>query len=110
MSRESIFNLATVSPASTSLSRSEEPCPPLSRIIVPLNSSSVKIITSTLPPASVKHPYHVVIQCNQPGSGCAFPLQVSSLPPGLSNNNSELGGIPTTAGSFTFTVTVTASG
>jgi len=76
-------------------------------VTVPLNSAPVKIITSILPPATLNHLYNVTIQCNQPGNPCFFSLQ-GSIPPGLhftEGNSGVLNGVPTTAGSFNFTVT-----
>src|SRR5438046_4994002 len=78
-------------------------------IDVPFSSSSVKILTTLLPAATVGHFYNVTIECNQPGNPCFFSLQ-GSVPPGLrfsEGNLAVLKGMPTSSGSFTFSVTAT---
>jgi hypothetical protein len=77
--------------------------------LIATRSSGPVILTTTLPPATVGIPYSTLLLA----SGGAFPYTWSvisgSLPPGLTLNPStgEISGVPTAAGSYTFTVQVT---
>src|ERR1051326_1930152 len=79
---------------------------------VPVNNpSSVKIITTVLPPATVQQPYDVPILLNQPLNSASVSISGGSLPPGLTGcSDSPLCGKPTASGTYKFTVTASGPG
>lgn len=72
-----------------------------------VSAAPIKILTTALPNAVLKHAYDVSLITNRLTSPAVFSLQsaASSLPPGITlNSGGELQGTPTTAGTFTFKV------
>lgn len=76
-----------------------------------VNNPPVKIITSTLPPATVQQPYSVTILVNQ--SPAVTPsIPGGSLPPGLTTacSGATICGKPTASGTFNFTASAASGG
>jgi CSLREA domain-containing protein len=71
-----------------------------------VNSGSISITPSSLPPGTVNVPYTAIFAS---GGTAPFTFSVANpanLPPGISLSGNQLVGTPTTAGSYTFTINV----
>jgi uncharacterized repeat protein (TIGR01451 family) len=78
---------------------------------ITIGCPTITINTTSLPNTSRGALYNQTISVSPPGS-YTFTISSGSLPPGLSLNSSTgvISGTPTTNGSYTFTVTVSAGG
>jgi hypothetical protein len=74
----------------------------------PVGTQSLKITTSNLPQGALGNPYSDVFAATGGSTPYSWSISAGTAPAGLSMNaNGDFAGIPTTAGTFNFTVTVT---
>lgn len=76
--------------------------------INPNQGQSLQITTSGLPQGQQGNPYDAVFTATGGTQPYSWSLTAGTLPPGITlNTNGDLSGVPTTSGTFSFTVTVT---